>query len=108
MYIHTDKHKANTHVDCSIIPLHAQSSRQVALLNILRRAKVVGFTITQAATFQEILCKLESPVVIVEEAAEVLESHLLAALTPHVKRLVLIGDDCQLKPRVTILHGSTV
>ena len=61
----------------------------------------MGFTITQAATFQEILSKLESPVVIVEEAAEVLESHLLAALTPHVKHLVLIGDDCQLKPRVT-------
>lgn len=69
-------------------------------MKVLRKARVVGFTVTQAATFQEILNKLESPVVFVEEAAEVLESHLLATLTPHVRHLVLIGDNTQLRPKV--------
>jgi len=57
-------------------------------------------TTTGAAIHQELLNKLEAPVVFVEEAAEVLEPNLLATLTPHVKHLVLIGDHNQLKPQV--------
>ena len=57
-------------------------------------------TSTGAAIHQELLNKLEAPVVIVEEAAEILESNLLATLTPYVKHLVLIGDHKQLKPSV--------
>ena len=61
---------------------------------------MVGMTTTGAAIHQELLNKLRAPVVFVEEAAEVLESNLLATLTPHVKHLVLIGDHKQLKPKV--------
>lgn len=39
-------------------------------------------------------------VVIVEEAAEILEAHVLACLTSHVKHLVMIGDHKQLRPKV--------
>jgi len=74
--------------------------RQQQHLEILKRARVVGMTTTGAAIHQELLNKLKAPVVFVEEAAEVLESNLLATLTPHVKHLVLIGDHYQLKPQV--------
>ena len=64
-------------------------------------------TTTGAAIYQELLNKLRAPVVFVEEAAEVLESNLLATLTPHVKHLVLIGDHKQLKPKVRFIHVHT-
>lgn len=46
------------------------------------------------------LHKVKPAVVIVEEAAEILEPCLLAALGPHVKKLILIGDHQQLRPQV--------
>lgn len=36
--------------------------------------------------------------VIVEEAAEVLEAHVVTSLTHHCKQLILIGDHLQLRP----------
>ena len=87
-----------------------QLDGQYRCLQILKRAQVVGMTTTGAAIHQELLNKLRAPVVFVEEAAEVLESNLLATLTPHVKHLVLIGDHKQLKPKVRFiyLHTSSV
>jgi hypothetical protein len=41
-------------------------------------------------------------VVIVEEAAEVLEAHILTSLAPTVEHLVLIGDHLQLPPKVEV------
>ena len=84
-----------------------QLDRQYRCLQILKRARVVGMTTTGAAIHQELLNKLRAPVVFVEEAAEVLESNLLATLTPHVKHLVLIGDHKQLKPKVRFIHVHT-
>ena len=69
-------------------------------MEILKKAKVVAMTTTGAAINQRLLNQLEAPVVFVEEAAEILESNLLAVLTPYVKHMVLIGDQKQLKPTV--------
>ncbi|ERL94131.1 hypothetical protein D910_11413 [Dendroctonus ponderosae] len=41
---------------------------------------------------------LRCPIVIVEEAAEVLEAHIVASLTNNCQHLILIGDHLQLKP----------
>ena len=79
-----------------------QIERQQQYLEVLKKARVVGMTTTGAAIHQELLNKLKAPVMFVEEAAEVLESNLLATLTPHVKHLVLIGDHNQLKPQVRV------
>ena len=38
-------------------------------------------------------------IVVVEEAAEVLEAHVLAALAPQTQHLILIGDHEQLRPK---------
>jgi hypothetical protein len=62
--------------------------------------KVIGMTITGASINQQLLQEIAPAIVIVEEAAEVLESDLLAALSPGLKHLVLIGDHKQLPPNV--------
>ena len=77
-----------------------QKRWQKKALEILKKAKIVAVTTTGAAIHQHLLSKLEAPIVFVEEAAEILESNLLAVLTPHVKHMVLIGDHKQLKPNV--------
>lgn len=40
--------------------------------------------------------------VLIEEAAEILESHIVAALTPHTQHLILIGDHKQLRPTTSV------
>lgn len=65
---------------------------------LLQRADIVAMTTTFAARNVELLEALGAEVLLVEEAAEVLESHVLALLTPKVRRILLIGDHQQLQP----------
>ena len=58
---------------------------------MLKRAKVIGMTTTGAARMQSVLQQVGPEIVIVEEAAEVLEAHIIAALSEHCKHLILIG-----------------
>lgn len=55
-------------------------------------------TTTGAARLQTSLQALKCQIVIVEEAAEVLESHIVTSLTSHCAHLILIGDHQQLRP----------
>ncbi|KAK4872848.1 hypothetical protein RN001_014877 [Aquatica leii] len=72
--------------------------RDIIDLNIMKQSLVVGMTTTSAARLQTIIKNLESPIVVVEEAAEVLESHVVVSVTSHCKHLILIGDHQQLRP----------
>ncbi|XP_063384335.1 NFX1-type zinc finger-containing protein 1-like [Cydia fagiglandana] len=65
---------------------------------VMSTARVVGVTTTAAARRHDLLKRLMSPIVIVEEAAEVLEAHIVASLTNRCQHLILIGDHKQLKP----------
>ena len=49
-------------------------------------------TTTAAAKYGALLRNALPEVVIVEEAGEILESHVLTALSERTRRLVLIGD----------------
>lgn len=62
---------------------------------MLRRARVVGMTTSGAAGAQRLVAALGPRIVVVEEAAEVLEAHILACLTPRTQQLLLIGDHKQ-------------
>ena len=64
------------------------------------QSKVVAMTITGASLHRRMIESLAPSVVIVEEAAEVLEPQLIAILGPWVKHLVMIGDHKQLPPPV--------
>jgi hypothetical protein len=67
---------------------------------IVSRKKVIGMTITGASIYHRLIQEVAPSIVLVEEAAEVLEANLLAALTPVLQHLVLIGDHKQLRPKV--------
>ena len=57
-------------------------------------------TITGASINSDIIQRLAPKIVIVEEAAEILEPSLLAAFNEDIEHLILIGDHKQLKPNV--------
>ena len=71
-------------------------------LEVMKHMKVVGMTTTGAARYQHIIQQLAPPIVIIEEAAEVLEAHVVTALNPDCKHLILIGDHKQLRPSPTV------
>lgn len=78
-----------------ITALTAENDRTV-----VRAKRVVACTTTAASMYQNLIEAASPDVVLVEEAAEILEAHVLAALGPSVKRLVMIGDHKQLRPRI--------
>lgn len=65
-------------------------------------------TTTSAARVQSTYNTLRSQIVIVEEAAEVLESHIVTSLSPSCKHLILIGDHQQLRPSTADYYIETV
>src|SRR5690242_4836625 len=54
-------------------------------------------TTTGVAMNQDIVQALRPRIIVVEEAAEILEAQLLACLTDSVEHLILIGDHKQLR-----------
>ena len=67
--------------------------------SILHPAAVVGMTTTGAAKYHSILHKIRPKIVIIEEAAEILESHIVTTLTASTQQVILIGDHQQLRPK---------
>lgn len=67
---------------------------------VLSTMKIVGMTSTGAALNLQALASLKPGIVIVEEAAKLLEPQLLAVLHPSVQHLIMIGDHEQLRPQV--------
>ena len=76
---------------------------QLIKLNCLREADVIGMTTTAAARDNALISQVQSKILIVEEAAEVLEPQLIAALTKYTQHVIFIGDHKQLRPK-TIDH----
>ena len=68
--------------------------------SILKRKRVIGCTTTAAAKYARDLQNASPGVILVEEAGEILESHILTAISSNTKQLVLIGDHKQLRPKV--------
>ncbi|RIA89999.1 hypothetical protein C1645_805971 [Glomus cerebriforme] len=61
---------------------------------------VIGMTTNGAAKFQGLIKSIGPKIIICEEAGEVLEAHILSALSPDTQHLILIGDHNQLRPGV--------
>jgi hypothetical protein len=68
--------------------------------SLFMNKRIIGCTTTAAAMSSEDLRHIAPGILLLEEAGEILESHVLAALTPETKHLVLIGDHQQLRPKV--------
>ena len=69
---------------------------------IMQRATVIGMTTTGAAKYQSVLQEIGPRIIIVEEAAEVLEGHVVTTLSRECQHLILIGDHKQLRPNPTV------
>jgi len=65
----------------------------------ISKYKIVAMTTTGCAKYSTILEQSNFDTIIIEEAAEVLESHTLATLTKNSKHMILIGDHKQLRPK---------
>ncbi|KAA1473256.1 P-loop containing nucleoside triphosphate hydrolase protein [Dentipellis sp. KUC8613] len=81
---------------------HAAIERQMATrtVDLLRSKLIIGCTTTAAAMYTENIHDAGIDVLLVEEAGEILESHVLTALGPQTKQIILIGDHKQLRPKV--------
>jgi len=80
----------------SLNSVHDEVNRRTLLT-----ADVIGITTTGLARDIATLQKLRSKIVICEEAAEVLEAHMISALMPGVEHLIQIGDHQQLRPQIS-------
>ncbi|KAK4579813.1 hypothetical protein LTR86_000014 [Recurvomyces mirabilis] len=69
-------------------------------LRVLSQADVVGVTTAGLARNLNLFRKLGSRILLIEEAAEILESHTLSAMLPSLEHCIQIGDHLQLRPRV--------
>ena len=74
--------------------------------HILQNAKIIGMTTTCAAKYRRTLQRIRPKIVIVEEAAEVLEAHTITSLTKDCQHLILIGDHKQLRPKPEVYESA--
>ncbi len=67
-------------------------------MTIMQDATIIGMTTTGAARYRGVLQRIAPRIVIVEEAAEVLEAHIITSISMGCEHLILIGDHQQLRP----------
>ena len=79
---------------------NSQRARFIERLELLKKAKVVAMTITKASIDHKLLHHLQPEMIVIEEAGGILESNVIACLTPNTKHLVMVGDYKQIGPTV--------
>ncbi|RDA85029.1 hypothetical protein CP532_4570, partial [Ophiocordyceps camponoti-leonardi (nom. inval.)] len=90
-----------------IIEDHAANSKDLQWvrrqddLTALQRegVKIIGCTTTGLLKHWDLFALLGPRALLIEEAAETREANIVAALTPSIEQLILIGDHQQLTPR---------
>ncbi|KAJ5817143.1 hypothetical protein N7447_009376 [Penicillium robsamsonii] len=86
--------RATRHRD-DINAVHEEINRRALI-----QADVVGITTTSLARHIKTLRRIGTKVIICEEAAEVMEAHVISALMPGVEHFIQIGDHRQLRPQI--------
>ncbi|KAK3117984.1 hypothetical protein LTR53_000136 [Teratosphaeriaceae sp. CCFEE 6253] len=66
--------------------------------NILKQQKVIGMTTTGFSKYRGLLTALQPKIILIEEAAELLEAPVTVACIPSLQHLILVGDHKQLRP----------
>jgi helicase required for RNAi-mediated heterochromatin assembly 1 len=69
---------------------------------ILKTQKIIGMTTTGLSKYRGLLASLGPKVVLIEEAAEVLEAPVSVACLPSLQHLILVGDHKQLRPHCKV------
>ncbi|EKX36930.1 hypothetical protein GUITHDRAFT_116953 [Guillardia theta CCMP2712] len=73
-------------------------AQQVSFLK--QHCSVVGCTVTGMSMFRDLINGLQSQVVLIEEAAEILEAQTLSLIGSSIQHAIFIGDHKQLRPKV--------
>ncbi|CAK9210253.1 unnamed protein product [Sphagnum troendelagicum] len=76
--------------------------RSKGKINLLQSKRIIGCTTTGAANFSAELESVHAGVLLMEEAGEILEAHVLASMPSHCKHVIMIGDHKQLRPKVNL------
>ncbi|KAJ4477292.1 P-loop containing nucleoside triphosphate hydrolase protein [Lentinula aciculospora] len=69
-------------------------------IEVLKSKRIIGCTTTAAAKYASDLHEAGIDVLLAEEAGEILESHVITALSSSIEQVILIGDHQQLRPKV--------
>ncbi|EKM54252.1 uncharacterized protein PHACADRAFT_174761 [Phanerochaete carnosa HHB-10118-sp] len=81
--------------------------KAAARCELLRNVDIIGCTTTGAANLTAMLETIGPRVMLVEEAGQVHEAHVLGALVSSIQHVVLIGDPQQLRPTINNYALST-
>ena len=73
----------------------------------LKQKRIIGCTTTGAAKYAEDLAAISPDVLLVEEAGEILESHILTALGADTSQMILIGDHKYVLASCTISYPDS-
>ncbi|EKD17579.1 NFX1-type zinc finger-containing protein 1 [Drepanopeziza brunnea f. sp. 'multigermtubi' MB_m1] len=66
---------------------------------IIKSKRIIACTTNGAAKFTSAIQSASPGIVLVEEAGEILEAHILTSLGANTQQLILIGDHQQLRPK---------
>lgn len=69
-------------------------------VSLLSKIQLVGATTTGAAKLGGVLSGFSPKILVIEEAGQVLEAHVLSSLVPSIEHVIAIGDPLQLRPSV--------
>ncbi|KAL1670096.1 hypothetical protein GGF50DRAFT_122799 [Schizophyllum commune] len=88
----------NTRIDNHLESFTALQQRHADILKRYQEGKDELIRNAGAAKLTSLLHGLGPRVMVVEEAGQVLETHVIGSLVPSVQHLILIGDPLQLRP----------
>lgn len=74
--------------------------RQKASFNSIDSKRIIAATTVGCAKNNQLIKDALPDILIIEEAGEVLEPHLITSLFPSIKQVILIGDHKQLRPKL--------
>ena len=99
-----NEHKSGQLIDCfheyNYIKRNHDALREESKVAAMCHRRIVAATTTFAAKNRNLLDSFQADILIVEEAAEILEAHILTNLSPSMKQLIMIGDHLQLRPKI--------
>lgn len=92
------------------ISFHYRLVEEVNQLNSYQNNKdmrIFGMTTSFAAHNSSLTKMLNAGIVIIEEASEILESHILSSISTKTKQIIMIGDHNQLRPQTNSFDLQT-